>query len=73
MRYALIAGNGRFPLLALESARRLNDRDIVSGSGHKLQAGRKIFFRKAAWNRQRGKAAEIADAAERVRKDQIGF
>ena len=30
-RYAMIAGNGRFPLLALETARRLGDEVVAIG------------------------------------------
>src|SRR6202030_3662029 len=30
-RYGMIAGNGRFPLLALETARRLGDEVVVIG------------------------------------------
>jgi len=31
MRYGLIAGNGRFPLLALENARKLGHEVVVIG------------------------------------------
>ena len=41
MRYGLIAGNGRFPLLALESARRLGHDVTVVAIGRMVQLASK--------------------------------
>jgi len=38
MRYGLIAGNGRFPLLTLESAHKLGHEVIAIGIQRKLRA-----------------------------------
>src|SRR6266436_6396592 len=59
--------------MLLESAPSLNDREIVSRSCDKLQAGGEIFISESTWYRQRRKAAEVADPAQGVWKDEIGF
>ena len=59
--------------MLLVGPRSLDNRKIVTRSCDKLQAGWKIFFGESAWYGERRKPAEIAGAAERVRKDQTGF
>ena len=59
--------------MELESVRSLNHSKIVSCTPHKLQSNGKICFREPAGHRKGGKAAEIADAAERIRKREVGL
>ena len=57
----------------LEGPPCLDNRKIVTRSAHKLESDRKILFREPARNGHCRKPADIADAAERIRKQQIGF
>ena len=59
--------------LRLESPPRFNDGIIVTRSAHKLQPDREILSRESAGNGHRRKPADIADAAERIGKSEIGL
>ncbi len=59
--------------MRLESPPRLNDGIIVTRSTHELQPDREIFSRESAWNGHCRKPADIADAAERIGKSEIGL
>src|SRR5438270_10344723 len=51
----------------------LDNRKIVARSTHKLQPDREILLGEPAMNRHGWKPADIADAAERFGKSQIGI
>lgn len=59
--------------MRLECSPRLDDGEIVTGSAHKLQSDRKILIRESARNGECRQAANIADATERVGKDEAGL
>src|SRR5258708_17522617 len=59
--------------MQLEGPPRLDNRKIVARSAHKLQSDRQILLGESAGNRHCRKPADIANAAERILKCQIGL
>src|SRR3989442_9088530 len=57
----------------LESSRGLDDADVVAGSCHKLQTNWKILVVESTGNGDCRETADIADAAQWIRKNKVGF
>ena len=57
----------------LEDPPCLDNRKIVTRSAYKLESDREILFREPARNRHCWEPADIANAAERIGKNQIGL
>ena len=57
----------------LECSRRFDHGEVVSRTSHELQANGKIIFSKATRHGESGKAAQIANPAQRIGKGEIGL
>src|SRR5579859_5458293 len=57
----------------LESTRSADDRGVGAGFADELQSERKLIVGESARNRKCRQSAEIANAAERIGKSDIGF
>ena len=57
----------------LIGARRLNHGSVISGPPHELQSDWQVFRREAAGHGNCRKPAQVADAAERVWKNEVRF
>jgi len=59
--------------MGLEYSSRLDDAKIVTGPAHKLQSDGEILLRETTRNGHRRQPANIAEATERIGKDETGL
>ncbi len=60
-KYGMIAGNGRFPLLALETARAAGDEVVVIGDQGRGVAGGRATRRRAATGSRSGELSRLIE------------
>ena len=66
MKYAIIAGNGRFPILALENARKLGHEVVAVGIKEEASTEIEAFASKCHWI-SLGQLSKLIEILQRVR------